>query len=69
MAEERKGVDFTVVPEDGGGAVVTIATTLQPKRRGLLGAIERTLGARFLRPVYLRELANLERVARAHVAG
>src|SRR4051812_23646107 len=49
---------FTVRPDDGGTRV-TIATVLQPTRSGFLGMIERVVSARFLRPVYLQELALL----------
>ena len=41
---------------------VTIATELKV-RSGFLGIIEKSLGTRLLRPMYLRELENLARVA------
>jgi hypothetical protein len=55
----RLTTPFTVnpVPVDGA-ADVTIATEL-PVRTGVLGAIERALITRFLRRIYVRELALL----------
>lgn len=54
---------FTVSP---GGAPadshVTISTEI-PVRNGVLGRIERTLTTLLLRPMYIRELENLARVA------
>jgi len=54
---------FTVNP---GGAPadshVTISTEL-PVRAGFLGKIERTATTMLLRPIYLKELENLARVA------
>lgn len=53
---------FRVEPVEGGRhARVTIETELP--RGGIAGAIERWLVERMLRPVYLQELKNLERVA------
>jgi polyketide cyclase/dehydrase/lipid transport protein len=50
---------FTVDPRDEGRqADVTIATDM-PVRPGILGAVERWLTTRLLRPVYERELAQL----------
>jgi hypothetical protein len=43
---------------DQGASDVTISTEL-PVRTGLLGAIERFLTTRYLRPLYLRELGLL----------
>lgn len=54
---------FTVDPHpDGRQATVTIATVMD-KRPGLGGTIESWLLPRFLRPVYVRELAQLGQVA------
>lgn len=54
---------FRVEPVEGGRhARVTIATELP--RAGIVGAVERWLVERMLRPVYVEELKNLERVAR-----
>lgn len=50
---------FTVNPGMlPGTSNVTIATAL-PVRTGILGAIERALSTRFLRPIYFKELAQL----------
>ena len=43
-----------------GTSNVTIATAL-PVRTGILGAIERALSTRFLRPIYFKQLAQLAR--------
>ena len=60
---------FTVNP---GGAPadshVTISTEL-PVRSGVLGKIERTLSTLLLRPLYVKELENLARVATGPFAG
>lgn len=54
---------FTVAPAtDGTATVVTIATEM-PDRPGPLGALERWLVRRMLRPVYAEELRLLARVA------
>jgi hypothetical protein len=54
---------FTVEPRaDGSEALVTIATEL-PRRVWPLGAVERWIVARLLRPVYVRELELLGQVA------
>jgi Polyketide cyclase / dehydrase and lipid transport len=54
---------FTVDPlEDGRRSRVTITTDLKAPD-GLLGRLERALTARYLRPVYLRELENLAMMA------
>lgn len=60
---------FTVNP---GGAPadshVTISTEL-PVRSGFLGKIERTMATLLLRPLYVKELENLARVATGPFAG
>jgi len=58
---------FTVDALDATRCTATIATTLPPRRGGfgVLGALERALFARVLRPVYVEELQHLERAARA----
>jgi hypothetical protein len=54
---------FTVDPcEEGRQARVTIQTDLET-RGGLLGIVQRFVVTRFLRPVYVRELAQLAVVA------
>ncbi|HVM45802.1 MAG TPA: SRPBCC family protein [Candidatus Thermoplasmatota archaeon] len=54
---------FTVEPIDGGKrAEVAIETTWRGKT-GLAGWIERTVNPRVVRPLYERELANLEAYA------
>ena len=54
---------FTVEPRvDGQHAAVTITTEL-PRRAGTLPALERWLATRLLRPVYVKELAQLAAVA------
>ena len=54
---------FTVSPADApADSRVTISTEL-PVRTGLLGRIERTLSTLLLRPIYVKELENLARVA------
>jgi hypothetical protein len=59
----RAVTTFTVNP---GGAPadshVTISTEL-PVRGGFLGKVERTMATLLLRPIYVRELENLARVA------
>ena len=53
---------FTVEPRaDGQQAYVTIATEMAG-RAGILGALERWLASRLLRPVYVRELEQLAAV-------
>ena len=55
---------FTVAPgPNPAQSEVTISTSL-PVRTGLLGAIERFLAARYLRPIYSRELELLAAAAR-----
>ncbi len=50
---------FTVNPgRDRGETDVTISTEV-PVRAGLLGAVQRFLTTRYLRPIYVRELALL----------
>ena len=54
---------FTVSPGHApADSNVTISTVL-PVRAGLLGIIERKFSTLWLRPLYLRELQNLARVA------
>ncbi len=54
---------FTVEPgADAQQAAVTIATTMTV-REGLLGRLEAWLATRLLRPIYIRELAQLAAVA------
>lgn len=54
---------------DGAGAcTVTIATDF-PRRDGLLGRVEAFLTGRFLRRVYIEELALLRSVAKSASAG
>jgi hypothetical protein len=53
---------FTVEPVDDGRSQVTISTQLTG-RGGIAGAAERWLVPRLLRPVYVRELAQLAAVA------
>ncbi len=56
---------FTVEPRaDGQQAYVTIATEMTG-RAGILGAVEGWLVPRLLRPVYVKELAQLAAVAGA----
>ena len=56
---------FTVEPRvDGQQAYVTIATEMTG-RAGILGALERWLVPRLLRPVYVKELGQLAAVAGA----
>ncbi|HCK81345.1 MAG TPA: SRPBCC family protein [Candidatus Competibacter sp.] len=67
IVETYSGADtatrFTVEPRDGGRrAQVTIATDL-PVHSGFLGTVEGWLATRLLRPVYLKELRQLEAVA------
>ena len=65
----RAVTTFTVNP---GGAPadshVTISTQL-PVRSGVLGKIERTLTTLLLRPMYVKKLENLARVATGPFAG
>lgn len=59
---------FTVEPRgEGRQSFVTIATTLGG-RRGPLGALERWLTTRLLRPVYVQELAQLAAVSKASLS-
>ena len=54
---------FTVNPDPApADSHVTISTEL-PVRSGFLGRIERTLSTLLLRPIYVKELENLARVA------
>ena len=54
---------FTVEPrDDGRQAAVTIATTT-PVREGFLGRVEAWMTTRLLRPIYVKELAQLADVA------
>jgi hypothetical protein len=54
---------FTVSPGTApADSNVTISTEL-PVRSGFLGKIERTLSTLMLRPIYVKELENLARVA------
>jgi hypothetical protein len=60
---------FTVDPVEGGRrARVTISTDMEVGGR-LLGWLRRRLVDRLLRPVYLREIANLESVAAGRATG
>jgi hypothetical protein len=60
---------FTVEPvEDGRRARVTIATEIEIGGR-VLGWLRRRFIDRSLRPVYLREIANLEAVAAGRPSG
>ena len=54
---------FTVNPGAGSGTSEVTITTELPVRSGLLGAIERFLTTRFLRPLYIKELALLAECA------
>ena len=54
---------FTIGPGTApADSNVTISTTL-PVRSGFLGRIERAMATMLLRPIYVRELENLARVA------
>jgi hypothetical protein len=54
---------FTINPGSApADSQVTISTEL-PVRSGFLGRIERTLSNLLLRPIYIKELENLARVA------
>lgn len=54
---------FTIDPGSApADSKVTISTEL-PVRSGLMGKIERTLSTLLLRPIYIKELQNLARVA------
>ncbi len=57
---------FTVEPE-GGQSRVRIETAWH--KPGLVGAIERLLAPRLLRPLYADELVRLDRYAREQAAG
>ena len=54
---------FTVNPGPVSGTSDVTITTELPVRSGPLGAIERFLTTRFLRPLYVKELALLEACA------
>lgn len=54
---------FTVEPTGPTSARVEFVTTV-PRKRGILGAIERVVTTRFLSTVYDAELEQLDRVAR-----
>ena len=54
---------FTVDSLGGRRSLVTISTEL-PVRRGVIGAIERAMARRFLRKVYVAELARLDEQVR-----
>lgn len=59
---------FTVEPRaDGQHAFVTIATE-RIEGSGMLGAVEDWFMTRLLRPVYVKELAQLAAVAATHAA-
>lgn len=58
---------FRVEPAEGGHSRVTITTTYT--RAGLQGFLESRLLPRLAAPIYRREIANLERVARQRAAG
>ena len=54
---------FTINPGSApADSHVTISTVL-PVRSGFLGKIERTMSTMLLRPIYIKELQNLARVA------
>lgn len=59
---------FTVEADDDRASRVTIHSELTP-RRGLLATVERWIAPRMLRPVFVRELALLDRVARERHGG
>ena len=62
---ETNGAVTTFTISSGGAPAdshVTISTEL-PVRAGFLGKIERTMTTLLLRPIYVRELQNLARVA------
>jgi hypothetical protein len=65
-AGNGEGSTFTVEPLGDNQTLVRIETVLQP--RGLEALVMPLLGARLLRPVYMDELARLERHAQAHPA-
>jgi hypothetical protein len=54
---------FTVDSLGGRRSLVTISTEL-PVRRGVIGAIARAMARRFLRKVYVAELARLDEQVR-----
>lgn len=56
---------FTVAPRDDGDATEATIATEFPLHKGVIGAVERFLIPRLLRPVYVRELARLAEVAEA----
>ena len=62
---DTNGAITTFIVNPGGAPAdshVTISTEL-PVRSGLLGKIERTMTTLLLRPIYIKELQNLARVA------
>lgn len=59
---------FTVDPRDDGRASEVTIHTVFPAKRGILGALERAFTTRFLRGVYIEELARMEAYA-ASLAG
>jgi len=62
---DSNGASTTFIVNPGGAPAdshVTISTEL-PVRSGLLGKIERTMTTLLLRPIYIKELQNLARVA------
>jgi hypothetical protein len=66
--DEGTVTTFTVEPiADDRACNVTIMSDV-PDRGGLVGAIERAVMSRFLRKVFIAELARLDSVARARVA-
>lgn len=59
---------FTVEPRaEGQQAYVTIATEMS-KKTGILAALEHWFVSRFMRPVFVKELGNLEIVAAKRAA-
>ena len=59
---------FTVNPvENGKYSEVTIHTSGETQKQGLLGTLERVMTCNYLRRVYRKELALLEAVAKNHV--
>ena len=68
---DANGAVTTFTVNTGGAPAdshVTISTEL-PVRSGVLGKIERTLSTLLLRPLYVKELENLARVATGPFAG
>lgn len=56
---------FTVDPLDSGrGCRLTITTEFTPRRKGILGIVERYLTRRMLSRIYLKELALIAEYAR-----